>query len=226
MTAFPSDAQYIWSFLVTVIGNEYGVAGLMGNMYAESGLLSFRVQYRSGESYAQNIARSHQYTSDVDDGTISESTFTNDRQGYGLCQWTIPYRKGNLYNFINPSTQGDSISDLFKQLQFLMRELEGDYPQSDYSDVLNVLENVTGSTPEEAIRIASDKVLHDFENPRVQTEAVEIERANYGIEIYNTYSGQPPVPPIPPSPTPTERTGMPLYFYMGKRFKRKKGLIL
>lgn len=222
MATYPSDAQYIWNFLSTVIGNDYGVAGLMGNMYAESGLLSFRLQ--GDFDSANNYPRSHQYTNDVDDGTISRNQFCTDSKGYGLCQWTIQYRKTNMYDFIQPSTQGNSISDLFAQLQFLMRELEGVYPLSDYSDVLNVLENASGSTPEEAIKIASDKVLTDFENPADQSDAVKRQRANYSIDIYNTFSGQPPVPPIPPTP-PSRRGSMPLYFYTLKKYKQRKGLI-
>lgn len=214
---YPEDAQYIWNFLNTVIGNEYGVAGLMGNMYAESGLLSFRLQ---GDYDSPDYPASHTYTRNVDDGTISKATFTTDQKGYGLCQWTIQYRKTNMYEFIQPSTQGNSISDLFSQLRFLMAELEGDYPQSDYRDVLRVLESVSG-TPQNAIREASDKVLTDFENPAVQTESVKIQRYRYSLDIYNTFSGQPPVPPVPPS----EYKGMPLYFYITKRFKRRKGLI-
>ena len=31
-------AKKIWDYLIGKIGNEYGVAGLVGNLYAESGL--------------------------------------------------------------------------------------------------------------------------------------------------------------------------------------------
>lgn len=44
--------------------------------------------------------------------------------------------------------------------------------------------------------------------------------ANYYWEVF---TGQPPVPPTPP--TPSTSAGMSLYFYMGRRFKRKKGLL-
>jgi hypothetical protein len=204
--------QYIWNYLMQPdkIQNEYGVAGLMGNLVAESGLLPFRLQ--GDMDSAHDYPASQEYTADVNDGTISEYTFVNDYKGYGLAQWTIPPRKQGLYNY----TRGNnlSVSDIEAQLDFLWHELE-----TDYFSVLRTLVLAT------SIREASDVVLHDFENPQVQTEAVEIYRANLGIEVYNTYSGQPPEPPIPPVPPTPTRKGMPLYFYMGKRFKRKKGLI-
>lgn len=36
--------KYIWDFLIGKIGNAAGVAGLMGNLYAESGLKSNNLQ--------------------------------------------------------------------------------------------------------------------------------------------------------------------------------------
>ena len=44
MAIFGPYAQAIWGMLLSAIGNEYGVAGLMGNLYAESGLIPFRKQ--------------------------------------------------------------------------------------------------------------------------------------------------------------------------------------
>ena len=36
--------DYIWSEMYNFIGNEYGVAGLMGNLQAESGIIPYRLQ--------------------------------------------------------------------------------------------------------------------------------------------------------------------------------------
>lgn len=193
------NGQVIWDYLMSKFNNEYGVAGLMGNLYAESGLLPFRLQgdYDASHDYPT----SHEYSADVNDGTISESTFVNDGKGYGLAQWTYYSRKQELYDFTKDAGYG--IDNLSRQLEFLVLEIVRDYP-----DVKTVLLNAT------SVRQASDKVLHDYENPADQSEAVEIQRANYGIDIYNTYSGQPPLPPIPPiPPTPTGRK-MPLYMYL------------
>lgn len=225
--AYPSDAQLIWNFLVSAIGNEFGVAGLMGNMQAESGFLSYQLQ---GDLSDPTRARSWAYTNGVDGGTISKNTFCADSKGYGLCQWTIRYRKTNLYEWT--VERGHSVADLGAQLQFLMRELNGEYPLTDYSSVLSYIQNVSPPTPTpegtaQAITLASTKVLTDFESPADQSDAVKRYRANLSIEVYNTFSGSPPVPPVPPvPPTPTTRPKPPLFFYCIKRFRQKKGLLV
>lgn len=206
--AYP-NGQEIWDYLMSYFNNEYGVAGLMGNLYAESGLLPFRLQ--GDYDSAHNYPVSHEYSADVNDGTISESTFVNDSKGYGLAQWTYYTRKQELYNFTKG--QGYGVDNLDRQLEFLVLEIVRDYP--------NVKEVLLHAT---SVRQASDKVLHDYENPAVQTEAVEVERANYGIDIYNTYSGSPPIPPIPP-PYPSRSGKMPLYLYTTKRYRQKKGIL-
>ena len=33
-----ANGKYIWDFLLDRLGNPFGVAGLMGNLYAESAL--------------------------------------------------------------------------------------------------------------------------------------------------------------------------------------------
>ena len=71
----------IWTSLLKKIGNEYGVAGLMGNLYAESGLVSTNLQ----NSYQNALGFSDlTYTKAVDDGTYTN--FEKDKAGYGLAQ--------------------------------------------------------------------------------------------------------------------------------------------
>ncbi len=167
-------ASIIYGKLHVAIGNHFGVSALMGNLKAESGLYPDRVQ---GDipysSYSKN------YTAKVDSGEISESEFVNNGPnggGYGLAQWTYFTRKQSLYNMYK--TGYDSIGSVDLACDYLIQEL-----QTDYSGVWNSLVNAT------SIRVASDKVLHDFENPADQSTSVEIARASMGTEIYNTFSG-------------------------------------
>ena len=51
-TSDNSSEKRIWDFLLKQIGNEYGVAGLMGNLYAECGLNHTNLQ----NSYNKNVA--------------------------------------------------------------------------------------------------------------------------------------------------------------------------
>lgn len=201
--SYPSG-QEIWQYLMVYIDNEIGVACLMGNLYAESGLLPFRKQGDNDSEH--NYPVSHQYTADVNDGTISESTFVNDSIGYGLAQWTVSSRKQGLYNISLGSSPIRGIDNLQAQLEFIVQELN-----DSYTDVLNTLMNATNFIT------ASNKVLFDYEAPQDQGLAEQLKRQNYSIDIYNTYSGLPPVPPH------GLRRKMPLYLYTVKQMRYKKG---
>lgn len=69
----------IWNYLIDKIGNPYGVAGLMGNLYVESGLRPDNLQ----NTYEKKLGMTDaQYTAAVDDG--SYTNFVHDSAGYGL----------------------------------------------------------------------------------------------------------------------------------------------
>lgn len=166
--------QTIWNYLKAKIGNEYGVAGLMGNLQAESGLHPNRVQGDIPYS-----SYSVEYTAKVDSGVISEYDFVHNGPnggGYGLAQWTFYARKQALYDLYK--TGYDSIGSIHLALDYLWWEL-----QNSYAGVLAVCKTAT------SVREASNKVLHDFENPADQSTNVEIARAGLGQAFYDTYSG-------------------------------------
>ena len=73
------DEDHIWEVLYARIGNPYGVAGLMGNLYAESGLQPNNLQNSYEESLGYSDAS---YTQAVDSG--SYSNFTSDSAGYDV----------------------------------------------------------------------------------------------------------------------------------------------
>lgn len=187
-----ANAQYIWEYFTEKIGNEYGVAGLMGNLQAESGFHPDRVQGDIPYSeYSVN------YTYQVDTGAISKNDFLYNGPnggGYGLAQWTFWSRKKALYELWQ-SGGYSSIGSIELACDYLWIELQNDFPS-----VLNVLI----SAPD--IRTASDAVLHDFESPADQSVSVEELRESMGQEIYNTYhSGTVDPDPDPePDPDPDE----------------------
>lgn len=167
-------AKTIWNYFLDKLGNEYGVAGLMGNLYAESGLHPDRVQ---GDIPYSSYSK--EYTADVDSGAISESDFVNNGPnggGYGLAQWTYYTRKQGLYDMWK-SGGYSSIGSIELALDYLWKEL-----QSDFSGVVTTLKSATN------VREASDKVLHDFERPADQSESVENKREEYGIYYYNLFA--------------------------------------
>lgn len=165
-----TNEQKIWNYLKSKIKNNYGVAGLMGNLHAESGLRPENLQ----NTYEKSLGLSDTaYTKAVDNGTYTN--FVKDKAGYGLAQWTYWSRKQNLYNFIK--SKKVSIGDLEAQLNFLYKELSENYPS-----ILHVLENATN------VLQASNEVLLKFERPANQSEAVQKQRAQYGQTYYDKYA--------------------------------------
>ena len=186
--------EYIWTYFMNSkkINNAFGVAGLMGNLVAESGLHCDRVQ---GDIPYSNI--SSDYTSRVDSGEITEEDFINrdpndfistDKglgKGYGLAQWTDKVRKQGLYAmYKNGKSSGTypSIGCIQLACDFLWSELES----NTYKHVLEVLQAA------KSVREASDIVLHKFEAPKDQSTSVEETRFKNGEEIYNKWKDYKP----------------------------------
>lgn len=172
VTEVASDAEkHIWDFLVGKIGNANGAAGLMGNLYAESGLKSNNLQ----NSFNKKLSiMDEEYTMLVDRGFYPD--FVMDKAGYGLAQWTFWSRKQALLDFARAKAK--SIGDLQMQLDFLWKELN-----DSYQAVLVVLKDAT------SVREASDAVLLWYERPADQSEAVQVKRAGYGEGYYKKYAG-------------------------------------
>lgn len=160
----------IWNFLRGQGLSNAGIAGLMGNLYAESGLRPNNLQ----NSYEGKLGMTDtEYTELVDKGVYPN--FSRDGAGYGLCQWTFYSRKQNLLDYTR--SIGKSIGDLEAQLSFLLQELS-----SGYKTLLNVLKTTT------SVRTASDAVLTQFEQPADQSEAVKVKRAEYSQAYYEKYA--------------------------------------
>ena len=163
------NEKRIWDYLLGKLCNPFGVAGLMGNLYAESGLRPDNLQ----NTYEKKLGVSDaSYTAAVDDG--SYTNFVRDSAGYGLAQWTYWSRKQNLLDFAKE--RGASIGDLDMQLEFLIKELDG------YSSVLKVLRTAA------SVREASDVVLTKYERPADQSDAAKTRRVSYGQKYYDKYA--------------------------------------
>ena len=198
----PYEKQ-IWDALNADIQNDYGVAGLMGNLYGESSLWPGRVEndFTSGYSISQ------QYTQAFQNGQVSREQFRYNTvppqvqgygPGYGLAQWTFWSRKYNYWDYQNAGQHGQAGTVGF-ECWFLLWEL-----QNDFSSTYNVLKNAT------SVNEASDYVLEHFENPDNWQSYITIRR-QYSQNLYDEYHGSPPTPP-----TPTGRK-LPLFFYLKRR---------
>lgn len=176
-------AGVIWAFLAGKGLNAYAAAGLMGNLYAESGLNANNLQNSYSKKFNMSDA---EYTAAVDNG--SYTNFVHDKAGYGLAQWTYYSRKQALFDYAKAAAA--SIGDLNMQLAFLWQELQG------YKSVMKVLKAAT------SVRVASDAVLTGYEKPADQSEAVQKKRAEYGQKYYDKYAAGQQVAETPQAAAP------------------------
>ena len=161
--------QQIWNYLMEITGNAYAAAGLMGNLYAESGLVPTNLQDACEAALGYEDGT---YTEAVDSGTYSD--FTTDWAGYGLAQWTWQERKQNLLAFSQDA--GLSVGSLDLQLRFVAWELEE-------RGLLSELQTVN------SVREASDLVLFRYEAPLDTSAKTQTVRCGLSITFYNRFAG-------------------------------------
>ena len=172
-TPTTDEEKLIWDALMSAIGNAYGVAGLMGNLKAESNLHANNLQNNGNTKLGMT---DEEFMAAFDSGAYSADSFIHDGYGYGLAQWTYYSRKEALVNYAKAA--GKSIGDLTMQLGFLLQEIKG------YTSVWNTLVSAT------SVREASDAVLLKYERPADQSEAVQVKRAGYGQTYYDKYASK------------------------------------
>ena len=163
--------KIIWDYLMRKIGNQYGVAALMGNLYVESHLNPKDLQ----GSYERKLNMTDDtYTTAVDNGSYTADKFIHDSAGYGLCQWTYWSRKKSLYDYANKV--GTSIGNLNMQLDFLWNEIQ------QYKTVFEAIKNW------KSLRDISDIICKKYLKPANQSESYLHNRANFGQEYYNKFA--------------------------------------
>ena len=172
------DEEIIWDYFSGRIKNDFGTAGLVGNLYGESRFKPNNLQDGFEKRLGMNDAA---YTEAVDNGSYSKDKFIKDGAGYGLPQITFWSRKEDLYNF-----KGDrSIGDLYMQLDFIWWDLN-----NGFKGVLQALQKAT------SIYDATKVVLEQYEKPADQSESVCRTRTAYGQTYYDKYAkGIAPVQP-------------------------------
>lgn len=167
-----TNEQLIWNYFKSHGLNDFGTAGLMGNLYAESGLNPKNLQ----QTYERKLGYSDDsYTDAVDHGIYTN--FVKDSAGYGIAQWTFWSRKQALFSFAK--SREKSIGDLNMQLDFLIKEL-----REGYIGVLNTLCNAT------SVLEASNEVLFRFERPANQDESVQAKRCAFGQRYYDLFANR------------------------------------
>jgi len=168
------NEKTIWDYLYQSTGSAIGTAAIMGNLMAESSL---------NPKCATNLKKTgypdvNQYIMATDDGVHD---FAHDGVAFGLVQWCYWSRKQGFLDYVR--TAGKSIGDLTAQLEYLIREMSGNY-KTAWNAVLNA----------NSIREASDAVMLKYENPATKTEAAKQKRAAYGQKYYDQFAKAQPAP--------------------------------
>ena len=150
----------IWEYLIAQGIQPTGVAGIMGNIDAESAMKPTNLE----DYYQAKLAHTDaSYTEAVDSG--SYTGFVGDCAGYGLCQWTWHTRKKALLD--KARALGESIGSLDLQLAFMMQELATDWPA-----LLQRLRK-----PETTVYEATRLFMVQYENPADQSDTAIARRA-------------------------------------------------
>ena len=159
--------EKIWLNLKEKEFSDYAIAGIMGNLQAESGLRSNNLEDTRNKTFGMT---DEIYTSSVDNGTYSSIRFIDDGAGYGIAQWTTSDRKRKLYNICKAN--GKSISDLDCQLNLLYNEVLE----------LSILQSLNNA---QSVKEASNIFLTNFERPFNQNISVQNYRATLSQDFYN-----------------------------------------
>lgn len=164
-----NNEETIWYWLYIKFRNVYGVAALMGNLFAESSLNPIN---------ANNIKKhgmtNAEYTAIADSGI--NDNFVNDGIAYGLAQWCYHTRKKDLLEFAKGRNK--SVGDLETQLYFLYYELQ------KYKTVFYAICDATN------IKEASDIILLKYEKPKNKSDAVKVKRAGFGQKYFDKYAAK------------------------------------
>ena len=102
--------KIIWDYFKSKGFTDYGIAGLMGNIQAESNFKSQNLQSTGNEKLGMT---DEEYTTAVDCGKYTFDMYRKDGYGFGLAQWTFHTRKAALFNYAKKC--GKSIGDLQMQ---------------------------------------------------------------------------------------------------------------
>ena len=162
-----TTAEIIWTFFQDKGLNDFAIAGILGNLQAESGLQTNNLEDTKNKDFGWTDA---QYTNYVDNDIYTR--FIYDGAGYGLAQWTTGKRKEKLYNLCKG--QSKSISDLNCQLNLIFNEIIE-------MGLLTQLKQV------QSIEEASNLILFKFENPLDKSQNVQLYRTTLSQQFYNQF---------------------------------------
>ena len=168
------SAQTIYDKLRAAGLSHAGACGMLGNLMAESSLISNIAQR------GMTKLTDEQYTAKFD---MAPEVCYRDGVGYGLAQWTFWTRKKALSEFAK--SRGVSVGDEKMQADFVTEELRKDYP---------ALFSFLCTTDD--LYAATDRVCREYEQPAVNNVDRRYEFAKiFDRDLEVEQVGGPFVPP-------------------------------
>ena len=173
--------ETVWFSFIAAGYSEEATAGVMGNIFQESGFNTSAADWTRPEW-------SVQYLASVDNGTISRDTFIHDGQGFGIAGFTWYTCKAAVYDIAKDS--GKSVTDATVQVEALLQMVDPtssvfamDTGKHGYS-----YESwVNATSPEEAALA----FLWTYEKPN-DSDAMADVRTSKAREYYNQFHGMTP----------------------------------
>ena len=143
--------QNIYTILRNSGLSEAGAIGMMGNWACESGLEPWRLQ----NDFDPFRTTSKNYVARATSGAMSKEEFCR-AVGFGLAQWTLPYRKGKLWEFWK--YYGTALDSEIMQTFFALSELK---TEGEYAGLFRMLKTSTNLTA------CCDAICESYERPAV-----------------------------------------------------------
>ena len=175
----PEEA--LWFSFIAAGYSEESTAGVMGNIFQESGFNTSAADWTRPDWSVQYLAA-------VDSGTISRDEFIHDGQGFGIAGFTYHKCKAVVYDLAKD--RGKSVTDVEIQVEallqmvdptssvFMMDTGKHGYSHSDW---------LTATSPEEAALA----FLWTYEKPNDSDARAEV-RTSKAREYYNQFHGRTP----------------------------------
>lgn len=160
--------EQIWFALKAAGYSDEVVAGIMGNLKAESGLNPGLAE--EGSNLSATGMNSERYTAAINNGSYTKEEFMNDKIGYGLMQWTDSTRKEGLYDYCKHA----GINNAEAQIQYMIKELKDKYRDDKWVNA----KTVNDATEQFCILVERPSIPH-MEN-----------RKAFAQEYYNTFKGR------------------------------------
>lgn len=143
--------QTIYTILRNSGFTEEAAYAMMGNWACESGLEPWRLQ----NDFGPFRTTSKNYVARATSGAMSKEEFCR-AVGFGLAQWTLPYRKGKLWEFWK--YYGTALDSEIMQTFFCVQELK---TEGEYAGLFRMLKESTN------LHACCDAICESYERPEV-----------------------------------------------------------